>query len=93
MPFGWGQVGISNEYNAPVIRAQLNINSSSGPDEIGTDSLWRIKENCITQIGGWKWNDFGGEHFDAREFIQQKNLAIPTCAISGSRQGLNRNIF
>jgi alpha-L-rhamnosidase len=36
---------------------------------IGTDSRWRVKESCISQIGGWKWNDFGGEHYDAREFV------------------------
>lgn len=72
---GWYQPRNGNIYDAPVIRAQLNINSSSGLYEIGTDSLWRVKESCITQIGGWKWNDFGGEHFDAREFIQGWYLA------------------
>ena len=72
---GWYQPRNGNEYNAPIIRAQLNINIASGLDEIGTDSLWHIKESCITQTGGWKWNDFGGEHFDAREFVQGWDLA------------------
>jgi alpha-L-rhamnosidase len=72
---GWHQPRNGNNYNAPVIRAQLSINSSSGLNTIGTDSLWRLKESCIKQIGDWKWNDFGGEHFDAREFVQGWNLA------------------
>ena len=72
---GWHQPRNGNEYNSPILRAQLNINSSSGLNVIGTDSLWRVKESCIKQIGGWKWNDFGGEHYDAREFIQGWDLA------------------
>jgi alpha-L-rhamnosidase len=74
MGAGWHQPRNGNEYNSPILRAQLNINSSSGLKVIGTDSLWRVKESCIRQIGGWKWNDFGGEYFDAREFIQGWDL-------------------
>ncbi len=100
---GWYQPRNGNNYNAPIIRAQLNINSSSDLNTIGTDSLWRIKESCITQIGGWKWNDFGGEHFDAREFVQGWNLAdlddsdwlsareIPAPINAGDWEQRNRN--
>jgi len=66
---GWHQPGNGNLYNAPIVRAQLDINSSSGMTAVGTDASWKISESCISQIGGWCWNDFGGERFDAREFI------------------------
>ena len=66
---GWHQGRMGNNYHAPIIRAQLNMDSPSGHAVVGTDSRWRVKESCITQIGGWQWNDFGGEHFDAREFV------------------------
>lgn len=100
---GWYQPRNGNNYNAPIIRAQLSINPSSGLNEIGTDSLWCVKESCITQIGGWKWNDFGGEHFDAREFVQGWNLAdlddsdwlsareIPAPINAGDWEQRNRN--
>jgi len=66
---GWHQPRNGNKYNAPILRAQLDIHSPSGLTVVGTDSSWRVKESCITQIGEWKWNNFGGEHFDAREFV------------------------
>ena len=66
---GWHQPRNGNTYNAPILRAQLNIDTQSGRLVIGTDASWRIKDSCITQIGGWCWNDFGGERFDAREFV------------------------
>jgi len=66
---GWHQGKMGNNYNAPIIRAQLIMDSPSGHAIVGTDSSWRVKESCITQIGGWAWNNFGGEHFDAREFV------------------------
>jgi alpha-L-rhamnosidase len=51
------------------VRAQLSLASAAGATVIGTDASWRVRESCISQIGTWKWNDFGGERFDAREFI------------------------
>ena len=66
---GWHQPRNGNTYNAPILRAQLSVVTPSGPMVIGTDASWRIKDSCITQIGGWCWNDFGGERFDAREFV------------------------
>jgi len=66
---GWYQPRMGNPYPAPILRAQLDIVSASGRTVVGTDASWRIQESCITQIGHWKWNDFGGEYFDAREFV------------------------
>jgi alpha-L-rhamnosidase len=67
---GWYQSGNGNTYNAPILRAQLSAEIPSGRLVIGTDASWRVKESCISQLGGWRWNDFGGERFDAREFIE-----------------------
>jgi alpha-L-rhamnosidase len=67
---GWHQPINGNNFNAPILRAQLNIATPSGPILIGTDASWRVKESCISQIGGWSWNNFGGERFDAREFAE-----------------------
>jgi alpha-L-rhamnosidase len=67
---GWHQPRNGNTFNAPILRAQLTVETPSGLMQIGTDASWRVKESCILQIGGWKWNDFGGERFDAREFVE-----------------------
>jgi alpha-L-rhamnosidase len=67
---GWYQPRNGNTFNAPILRAQLSIVTPSGPMLIGTDASWRVKENCISQIGGWCWNNFGGERFDARDFVE-----------------------
>jgi alpha-L-rhamnosidase len=67
---GWHQPPNGNTFNAPILRAQLNIFTPSGSFLIGTDTSWKVKESCISQIGNWKWNDFGGERFDAREFVE-----------------------
>ena len=67
---GWHQPRNGNTYHAPILRAQLNVVSPSGPMVIGTDASWRVKDSCVTQIGDWCWNNFGGERFDAREFVE-----------------------
>ncbi|RKZ12185.1 hypothetical protein DRQ53_15115 [bacterium] len=72
---GWHQPGTGNKYNSPILRAQLDIHLPSGLTVIGTDSDWRVHESCISQIGSWEWNEFGGEHFDAREYLQDWNQA------------------
>jgi alpha-L-rhamnosidase len=65
---GWHQKRMGNKYNAPLLRAQLHVDSSAGHTVIGTDARWRVNDSCITQIGGWKWNNFGGERYDARAY-------------------------
>ena len=72
---GWHQPRNGNTYNAPILRAQLDLHSSSGLTMVGTDSNWRVKESCIAQIGEWEWNNFGGEHYDAREFVSDWDQA------------------
>jgi hypothetical protein len=72
---GWHQPRIGNKHNSPILRAQLDMQTPSGLSSIGTDSRWRVKESCISQIGTWSWNKFGGEHFDAREFVPGWNMA------------------
>jgi alpha-L-rhamnosidase len=67
---GWYQPKMGNKYKAPILRAQLSLVTSSGPLVIGTDASWRVKESCVSQLGNWSWNNFGGERFDAREFIE-----------------------
>jgi alpha-L-rhamnosidase len=67
---GWHQPKMGNTHGSPILRAQLSVVTPSGPMVIGTDASWRTKKSCITQIGGWSWNNFGGERFDAREFVE-----------------------
>jgi len=70
---GWHQPRNGNTNNAPILRAQLSAVTPSGPLVIGTDTSWRMKDSCISQIGGWRWNNFGGERFDAKEFVEDWN--------------------
>jgi alpha-L-rhamnosidase len=96
---GWHQPRNGNTYNAPILRAQLNTASPSGPMVIGTDANWRVKDSCVSQIGSWSWNNFGGERFDARQFVENWNQIrlddskwaqareIPAPAVTHSWQG------
>jgi len=72
---GWHQTKNGNPFGGPVLRMQLDIETPSGLKTIGTDSTWLTKESCISQLGHWEWNDFGGERFDSREFVQGWDLA------------------
>jgi len=70
---GWYQPRYGNPYNAPILRLQLNVHSTEGKLTIGTDNQWRVAESCISQIGPWKWNQMGGERWDARKYIKDWN--------------------
>jgi len=70
---GWYQKNPG--YTAPIVRAQLEIGSSDGPTVIATDGRWRTADSCITQLGNWQWNDFGGERYDAGKCVKDWNLA------------------
>ena len=72
---GWYQPRYGNPYGSPIVRAQLDIETSAGHQTIGTDSSWRTKESCITQVGGWGWADMGGERWNDAAFIPDWNLA------------------
>ena len=50
---GWYQPRYGNPHGTPIVRAQLDIETDAGPVTIGTDSQWRTKESCITQVGQW----------------------------------------
>jgi alpha-L-rhamnosidase len=51
---GWHQTQNRNTFNAPILRAQLTVETPSGPMQIGTEASWRVKESCTSQIGEWK---------------------------------------
>ena len=34
-----------------------------------------LADSCISQVGGWAWNNFGGERYDDGRYIQDWNLA------------------
>ena len=72
---GWYQTRYGNPYGSPIVRAQLDIQTTAGNQTIGTDSSWRTKESCITQVGNWGWADMGGERWNDAEFIPGWNLA------------------
>lgn len=69
MGLGWYQPRISGRDGQVLLRTQLEIDSAPGHRVIGTDKSWKVKESCVSQIGQWKWSDFGGERYDAREYI------------------------
>ena len=71
----WYQRLRGHPENAPIVRAQLEIETADGPLRIGTDAEWRASESCITQIGSWVWNNFGGERYDARKEPKGWSLA------------------
>jgi alpha-L-rhamnosidase len=72
---GWYQPVYGNPYHAPIVRAQLAIDSADGRTVIGTDAQWRASHSCISQIGSWGWGDMGGERWDARRFVKDWNQA------------------
>jgi alpha-L-rhamnosidase len=72
---GWYQPIYGNPYKAPIVRLQLEVENSGGVSIMGTDSNWRAAESCISQIGTWNWNDFGGERWDARRYPENWNQA------------------
>ncbi len=57
----------------PSVRAQLDVEVGGKNFTLGTDATWHGKASSYQHIGGWKWNDFGGERFDAREKIANWN--------------------
>jgi alpha-L-rhamnosidase len=69
---GWFQHSIG--YSAPIVRAQLEIESSDGASMISTDDQWRTADSCITQLANWEFNNFGGERYDAGKYLKDWNL-------------------
>jgi alpha-L-rhamnosidase len=52
---GWYQPRCGNPHGSPIVRAQLDIETSAGSQSIGTDASWRTQESGITQVGNWGW--------------------------------------
>ena len=72
---GWYQPRYGNSYGASIVRAQLDMETAEGTRSIGTDSQWRSKASCISQIGNWGWADMGGELWNDGDFDPDWNLA------------------
>jgi len=97
---GWFQPRYGNRHKAPIVRAQLEIGSDDGPTVIPTDSAWRVADSCISQVGSWSHNNFGGERWDARRYLDDWNrsdfddsgwapaIEIPAPAVDHSWQAL-----
>ncbi|QZT36741.1 glycoside hydrolase family 78 protein [Halosquirtibacter xylanolyticus] len=45
----------------PLIRAQIRLSYKNRHQTIGTDTSWYCKASNRSYIGGWKWNNYGGE--------------------------------
>ncbi len=70
---GWYQPRYGNPHQAPIVRAQLEVEAADGRMVVGTDAQWRATESCISQIGAWGWSDMGGELWDERRFVRDWN--------------------
>ena len=102
---GWYQPCYGNPYRAPIVRAQLEIESADGCQVIGSDQHWRVSDSCISQIGPWGWNDMGGERWDAARYLKDWNLVefddsgwaaavvIPAPAVENSWQALQGSVL
>ena len=73
---GWYQPAYGNPYNAPIVRAQLEVNKPAGTIVIGTDAQWRVADSCISQVGPWAWNNMGGERWDSAKYMKDWNQAV-----------------
>ena len=102
---GWYQPCYGNPYRAPIVRAQLEIESADGCQVIGSDQHWRVSDSCISQIGPWGWNNMGGERWDAARYHKDWNLVefddsgwaaavvVPAPAVENSWQALQGSVL
>jgi len=51
------------------VRAQLEAKLPGQAFVLGTDATWKSKASSYRHIGNWKWNNFGGELYDARDEV------------------------
>ena len=56
-------------HGKPKVRVQLDATLPGRAFCLGTDATWKIHTSPYRHIGGWKWNHFGGERYDARDAI------------------------
>lgn len=52
-----------------VLRAQLDAVVGSRRVTFGTGPDWKTRSSGYSHIGGWNWNNFGGESIDANRHI------------------------
>lgn len=65
---GWYSKGYPGVvHHSPVVRAQLVMNNEEKRISVVTDSTWLTHSSSRTQLGSWRWGDFGGELLDARK--------------------------
>lgn len=50
----------------PIARMQVDLSVGGKTMCVATDTTWTCAPSTHTRIGGWKWNDMGGERIDAR---------------------------
>lgn len=72
---GWYQKQNGHPGKAPIVRAQLELDSSDGRSVVATDGQWRAADSCISQVGKWAFNNFGGERYDAGNYLKNWHLA------------------
>ena len=70
---GWSRSGVQ-------ARVQLNMTVAGQDVVVGTDHSWTFSQSTHSQLGTWKWGDFGGECIDARR-------AIPDWSKAGCKTG------
>lgn len=68
---GWSGKTDTSGWNGlpgPAVRAQLEVVAAgSEMTRLITDENWRAKPSCMSHQGGWNWNNFGGELYDATQ--------------------------
>ena len=57
----------------PSVRAQLDASVAGQSFVLGTNATWKGRKSSYQYLGSWKWNNFGGERFDAREQLEGWN--------------------
>jgi len=69
---GWARYGFFK--TRPALRAQLHATLADGGSlVVATDSSWRCEISSSENIGGWQYNNNGGERIDARRHIADWN--------------------
>lgn len=64
---GWrvhGRPGVAEA--GPIARLQAEIIAAGDRVRVVTDRTWRCKPSSYATIGPWRWDQFGGERYDAR---------------------------
>ncbi|MDY0169345.1 MAG: family 78 glycoside hydrolase catalytic domain [Thermoguttaceae bacterium] len=64
---GWAAHKAYELAHGPMAKAQVEIALAGGQAvQVATDATWKSHPTPITYLGNWRFNDFGGERYDAR---------------------------